>query len=274
MPPLVVVEELHHSFPDGWEALSGVSLSIERGEFLALIGPNGSGKTTLAKHLNGLLKPSRGRVLVAGMDTREVPVSTLAKHVGYVFQNPDHQIFSPTVDEELAFGPREQGVPAEEVQERVARELEAFGLAPYAQVPPAVLPPSLRRKVAVASVLTTCPELLILDEPTVGLDALEQEELLQRVAAYRDAGGTVLLISHDLELVGRWASRCALLSAGRLVALGAPEEVLTDVEGLLAAGMRPPALVQLSALLPELGLPKRLFCPEELALLLAPLFGS
>lgn len=256
MPPVIIVEDLRHSFSDGWDALNGVDVTIAAGEYVALIGANGSGKTTLAKHLNGLLRPTSGRVIVAGLDTRTTPVGTLARHVGYVFQNPDHQIFCASVWEELAFAPRVQGVPEAEVRERVQAELRAFGLAEVAQRPPAILSPGLRRRVAIASVLAARPQVLILDEPNVGLDAQEQQEMLSRVADYNAAGNTILLISHDMRLVAHWARRCLLLSAGMILADGTPAEVLSNRAALQQAGMRPPALCLLAEALAEYGMPR------------------
>ena len=274
MPPLVEVEDLHHSFPDGWDALNGVSLTIAEGERVALIGRNGSGKTTLAKHLNGLLRPTRGRVIVAGVDTREVEVGALARQVGYAFQNPDHQIFASTVIEELAFGPTVQGVPPLEVRQRVAAELEAFGLEQVASQPPAILPPGLRRKVAIASVLTSHPRLLILDEPTVGLDAWEQREVFDRVALYSADGNTVLLITHDMNLVARWACRCLLLEDGRLLADNLAARVLCDVSALAKAGMKAPPLARLGHALADLGMPQGHLSPSDFAAAFLALLGG
>ena len=259
--PLIEIRDLRHSFSDGWDALNGISLAVEPGDYVALIGPNGSGKTTLAKHLNGLLTPTSGRVVVAGMDTRRTDVATLARHVGYVFQNPDHQIFCASVRDELAFGPRTQGVPAAEVEERVAEELCAFSLEGLSERPPAILPPGQRRRVAVASVLAARPEILILDEPSVGLDAREQDDLFARVDEYNRSGHTVLLISHDMQLVARHARRCLLLSRGAVLADGTPESVLSDVAAIDLAGMRPPSLVLLAR---ALALPRALLDVEQL----------
>lgn len=251
--PVVEICDLHHSFSDGWDALNGVSVTIGGGEFVAVVGANGSGKTTLAKHINGLLRPTTGSVFVCGLDTRTTAVGELARHVGYVFQNPDHQIFSATVGEELGFAPRIQGVAEAEVRRRVDEELEAFGLTEYSGRPPAILSPGLRRRTAIASVLTARPRVLILDEPTVGLDARERQDVLARIAAYNQLGNTVLLISHDMTAVSRWTKRCLLLSAGFLAADGTPAEVLSG-EALVAAGMRPPALVQLAHRLSDVGI--------------------
>ncbi len=253
--PLIEVTDLHHSFPDGWDALDGVNFAVEAGEYVALIGPNGSGKTTLAKHLNGLLKPTSGRVLVAGMDTAHGSVAALARRVGYVFQNPDHQIFCTTVEEEISFAPRAQGLPPEIVGNRAQEEMRAFGLVEVAARPPAILSPGLRRKVAIASVLAAQPDLLVLDEPSVGLDAHEQEDVLARVSDYRHDGRSVVLITHDMALVTRWATRCLLLSEGRILADGTPGAVLGDSSALARAGMRPPALARLAQALAPLGMP-------------------
>ncbi|NLT42170.1 MAG: ATP-binding cassette domain-containing protein [Anaerolineae bacterium] len=263
MPPLIAIENLHHSFADGWDALNGVTLRIDAGEYTALIGPNGSGKTTLAKHLNGLLKPTSGQVLVNGTDTREASVSALARLVGYCFQNPDHQIFCASVREELAFGPTALDLSPGEVTERVEAELAAFGLAGLRERPPAVLPPGLRRRVALASVLTTRPRLLILDEPGVGLDAREQADVFARIAAYNEAGNAVLLISHDMGAVSRYSRRCLLMAAGQLVADGPPNRILCDAGALADAGMQPPTMSRLSLATSDLGLPPLMLSPEE-----------
>ncbi len=263
MSALIAVENLHHSFADGWDALNGVSLNIAEGEYVALIGPNGSGKTTLAKHFNGLLKPTAGRVLVAGADTRAAGVSVLARLVGYCFQNPDHQIFCATVREELAFGPAALGLGREAVAERVQEEMEAFGLTDLAERPPAVLSPGLRRRVALASVLATRPRLLILDEPGVGLDAREQEEVFARIDAYNRSGNAVLLISHDMNAVARRSSRCLLMAAGRVIADGSPTQVLYEADVLEAVGMQTPTMSRLARRTAGLGLPDRMVSPEE-----------
>lgn len=263
MRELIIADGLHHSFSDGWDALNGVTLRVNEGEYVSLIGPNGSGKTTLAKHLNGLLKPTSGRVLVAGADTREATVSTLARLVGYCFQNPDHQIFCASVREELAFGPTALGLSRSEVRDRVESELEAFGLTTLAERPPAVLTPGLRRRVALASVLTTRPHLLILDEPGVALDAREQDEVFARVTAYNREGNAVLLISHDMRAVTEHSGRCLLMSAGQLVADGPPDQVLYDVRAMATAGMQPPTMSRLTNATADLGLPARLLDPEQ-----------
>src|SRR5581483_11930107 len=168
-PPLIQVQDVWFTYPGGVQALRGVNLQVSAGERLALLGRNGSGKTTLAKHLNGLLVPTRGRVLVAGVETVGQDVGRLAALVGYVFQNPDHQLFSRSVREELAFGPRNLGLPPGEVARRVEAALRQFGLEEAADTPPAILGFAERRLVAVASVVAMRPAALVLDEPFAGL---------------------------------------------------------------------------------------------------------
>lgn len=261
----IAISDLRHSFADGWDALNGVTLNLAEGEYVALIGPNGSGKSTLAKHLNGLLKPTSGTVLIGDRDTRHHSVTDLARTVGYVFQNPDHQIFCPTVREELAFGPNALGLEADVVQAQVEAELASFGLTELADTPPATLPIGFRRKVALAAVLASRPSVLILDEPTAGLDADEQTALEGRLEAYCALGNTIILISHDLAAVLRLTERALLLHAGQLMADGPPSRVLYDAKALQAAGMQPPTLARLAAALADLGMPQEALTPHALA---------
>ena len=206
--PQIAVEGVSHTYPDGTAALRDVSLDIFPGEFVALLGPNGSGKTTLAKHFNGLLKPTQGRVLVEMRDTRTTRIAELARLVGYAFQNPDHQIFAPTVQEEVAFGPRMQELPRSIVTQRVAEALDRFRLIPYADLPPAMLGFGQRRQVALAAMITVQPKALILDEPTGGLDWRSQQEFMDIVANFNTLGRTVVLVTHDMRLVAEYANAC------------------------------------------------------------------
>jgi energy-coupling factor transport system ATP-binding protein len=253
-PSQITIEHLSFAYEPGHPALEDVSLALHAGEFVALLGRNGSGKTTLARHLNGLLKPGSGVVRVAGQDTRNSRVAALARRVGYVFQNPDHQIFAPTVRAEIAFGPRVQGAPAAEVDRRVADELDRFGLADSGDLPPAALGYSQRRIVALAAVLATEPDILILDEPTDGLDARSQAELMAAVTRFNAGGGTVVLITHDVRLAVAHAHRFVVLAAGRLIFDGAPGVLFGQAELLAQAGLRPPLVWRLAKRLgPALG---------------------
>ncbi len=248
-------QDLWFRYPDGPEALRGVTLRIEGGEYVALIGLNGSGKTSLAKQFNGLLRPGRGRVRVDGADTGSRSIAELARQVGYAFQNPDHQIFSPTVRDELAFGPRNLGASDAEVSARVEALLERFQLGPVADRPPALLGHGQRRKIALAAVLAMQTPALILDEPTAGLDAASVNELFELLDELHQGGRTIVLITHDLRRVAERAPRCLVLDQGQLHLDGPTRTILADAEGLAGAGLAPPAVPALCRRLTPLGFP-------------------
>src|SRR6185437_15027200 len=208
---LIEIEHVSFSYEDSPPALRDISLTIAPGEFVALTGANGSGKTTLAKHFNGLLRPSAGRICVAGADATKQSISDLARTVGYVFQNPDHQIFLPSVAEEVAFGPRNLGVRGAELEERVEEALALFDLSCQRQRHPTLLGRGVRRRVALAATLAMRPRLLVLDEPTGGLDQRATERLMTVLHRLVDEGRSVVLITHDMRLVGAHASRMVVL---------------------------------------------------------------
>ncbi len=244
--PQIAVQGVSHTYGDGTPALREVNLELYPGEFVALLGPNGSGKTTLAKHLNGLLKPTQGRVLVEYRDTRSTRVADLARLVGYAFQNPDHQIFAPTVQEEIAFGPRMQELPRTIVTQRVAEALDRFRLAPYADLPPALLGFGQRRQVALAAIIAAQPKALILDEPTGGLDWRSRQEFMEIVANFNTLGRTVVLITHDMRVVAEYATRAVVLLAGQVLFDGTPQELFSRTELLDQAGLALPPVTRLA----------------------------
>jgi energy-coupling factor transporter ATP-binding protein EcfA2 len=238
-------------FKDVWyryetsaHALSGVDLDIGEGEFVALIGANGSGKTTLAKHVAGLLRPQRGRVLVGTDDTRKSSIGNLARQVGYVFQNPDHQIFAPSVREEIAFGPRNLGLDRAEIDKRVEAALDTFDLTSLSDLPPAVLGYGQRRLVTLAGVHAMRPRVLVLDEPTVGLDWRLTNTLVAWLSNLHRGGATILLITHDMQLASH-ASRCVAMDRGRVVLDTPMQQVFSHPEILTQAGIIPPPVVEL-----------------------------
>lgn len=246
--PLISVQDLWHVYqPMGQVALRGVNLRIEAGEFVALIGQNGSGKTTLVKHFNGLLKPTRGRVTVMGMDTAWAEVSDLARHVGYVFQNPDRQIFAESVREEVSFGPRNLGFPPERVREVVERVLRELDLEEFADVEPFMLGRGQRQRVAVASILAMEPEVLIIDEPTTGLDWRESVRLMDLVAQLNARGHTVIMTTHNMLIVSLYARRVVVLKDGEVLLDGPTAEVFRQVDVLATAFIRPPQVYRLAA---------------------------
>ncbi len=261
--PLIRIEALHHHYEEGVPALDGIDLEIADNAFLAIIGQNGSGKTTLAKHLNGLLKPTAGRVVVDGTDTATTPVARLALTVGYLFQNPDHQIFAPTTREEVAFGLRNLGLAPEEVERRTEEALRTFGLEGYAETPPAVLGFGLRRVVTVAAVVAMRQRILVLDEPTTGLDWRSANDLMGRVAALHAAGHTILLVTHDMRLVAAYAPETLVMHEGRVLARGATRQVLSDAGAMEAAHIAPPQVTRLARALGPYGIPPDVLTVDE-----------
>jgi energy-coupling factor transport system ATP-binding protein len=248
--PIVAVDELRFAYPDGTVALDGVTLAVEPGAVVAIVGQNGSGKTTLAKHLNGLLRPTSGRVVVDGLDTARHPVRTLAGHVGYVFQNPGHQLFARTVADELAFGPRNLGMPHDEVDGRIAAVAASLGLESHLAAHPHRLPWPVRKLVSIAAVLTMRTAVLVLDEPTTGQDHRTAQRIAGVIREVRATGTTVVAVSHDMSLVADVADRIIVLDGGRVVADGAPRAVLSDPALVEATRLAPPQITQLAMAIP------------------------
>jgi energy-coupling factor transport system ATP-binding protein len=213
----IETRDLWFSYQDGEAALRGVSVAIRPGEFVAVIGQNGSGKTTLAKHFNGLLRSSQGQVLLDGRDTRELTVGALARSVGYVFQNPDHQIFSATTREEIAFGPTNLGLAPVQIEHSTQDALACFNLLPYADRQPALLGYGLRRKVSIAAVYAMHTPYLVLDEPTTGLDHKSTTELMQLLIRLNRQGRTIILITHDMRVVTEYVPRCIVVREGKVL---------------------------------------------------------
>lgn len=243
--PIIEVRGLHHRYPNGVTALDGIDLTVREGEFLAVVGQNGSGKTTLVKHFNGLLLPTEGRVVVGGRDTARAGVLELSRLVGYVFQNPDHQIFADTVFDEVAFGPRNFGVWPQEVRQRVEEALAAVGLAGCEGADPFTLTKGERQRVAVASVLATRPRVIILDEPTTGLDYREQRGMMELIRKLNQDGHTIIVVTHTMWVVAEYAHRVVVMKDGRVMFAGPTREVFSHEEELTRAFLRPPQIVRL-----------------------------
>jgi energy-coupling factor transport system ATP-binding protein len=238
------------TYDGGQRALDGVDLRIGTGEFVAVAGQNGSGKTTLAKHFNGILRPERGTVAVRGRDIAGVRTTELARTIGYCYQNPDHQIFAPSVRAELEFGPRNLGVAEDEISERVDRLLTLVGLERHADSYPFGLSRGERQKIAVASVLAMEPEIVIVDEPTTGLDWRGGEAMMAVTRRMHQAGKTVIVITHDMHLVAEYAERVVVMADGRVVADGPPPAVFRDRPAMDAAALRPPQVFRVAQAVP------------------------
>jgi energy-coupling factor transport system ATP-binding protein len=258
--PLIQCRGLSHIYPNGVKALDQVDLDIYRGDMVAVVGQNGSGKTTLAKHFNSLLMPTGGEIDVYGKSTREQGVFTLGQKVGYVFQNPDHQIFSETVFDEVAFSPRLRGLAEPDVKQSVTEALEAVGLAGFEQEDPFALTKSGRQRVAVASVLAARPDVLILDEPTTGLDYREQRSMMDMVRRLNENGSTIIFVTHHMWVVAEYAHRVYVMKDGKLMLQGSTREVFAHGDELREAFLRPPHFVEFSN-----SLGYTFLTPEEMA---------
>lgn len=229
--PLVEFEDVSFAYGDGPKVLHDVSLTIRRGDIIAVLGPNGAGKTTLVKHAIGLLKPRHGRVLVEGRDTRAMSVAQIAHTLGYVFQSPSHMLFAPTVQEELAFGPRNLGYSEPEIADGVAGAIETVNLKGLENYPPLALSFGQQKRVSIAAILAMRSKILVMDEPTAGQDYWNYMAFMESILQM-PGFAAVLFITHDLDLAICYANRVLLMHEGRIVGDGPPAQVLTD-PGLL-----------------------------------------
>jgi len=250
--PIIKVENVHFVYPNGVKALDGVSLEIYRGEFVSILGQNGSGKTTLVKHFNGLLKPTSGKVIVDGMDTREVNMIQLVKKVAYCFQNPDEQIFASKVREELIYGPKNLNYPPEKIEEVVTKVSKELGLYDLLDKNPFELSMGQRQIIAVASVLTMEPEILIVDEPTTGQDPKGSHKIMNLMKSLNEQGKTIIVITHDMNLAAEYSDRIIVMNQGKKLLEGSPREVFNKIKILQKAHLEPPQVTQLTL---ELGIP-------------------
>lgn len=229
----IEVHDLSFNYPDGRQALRGVTLCVEPGEKIALVGPNGAGKSTLLLHLNGILRGA-GSVCVAGMDLNEVNLGKIRAAVGLVFQNPDDQLFSPTVLDDVAFGPLNMGLPEAAVRVKTEAALAAVGMADYINRNSHHLSIGEKKRIAIATVLSMDPEILVLDEPTAGLDPRARRNL---ITLLRQLDMTMLVSTHDMRMVAELFDRTAIMEDGRIVAVGATEDVLADQQLLDQHGL-------------------------------------
>lgn len=244
--PIIEIENLSFSAESDKPILSKIDLSIREGEIVAIVGRNGAGKTTLIQHFNGLLLPTHGEVKVGSLSTRNGSLLDLCRTVGFVFQNPDHQIFSETVRKEVSFGPRNFGVGEAELEQRVSEALAAVHLEGFEEEDPLMLPKGARQKVAVASILAMRPQVLVLDEPTTGLDYDESTALMELLHALNAKGHTVVLVTHAMWLVARYAHRVVVLDGGQVVADTTPRELFSDSALLTRSGLAAPEITTLS----------------------------
>ncbi len=253
---MIEAQNVHFSYSNKIEALRGVSLNINDGEFLAIMGQNGAGKSTFVKHFNGLLKPSVGSVRINGVETTKSSVAALARNVGFVFQNPDHQLFSETVEDEIAFALKNFGFEPKTIEERVTWALNLLSLTQYRKTSPFLLSGGERKRVALASVLAWDPQTLILDEPTIGQDHEQKEKLRQFIMQLQTQKKTVVTVTHDVEFVAECNPRVVLMKEGKIVADGEGKEILTNPALLELSSIVLPQIAQVFTKLEPLGLPK------------------
>jgi len=248
----VEIEDLFFSYPGGVQALAGVCLVIQPGELVAIVGQNGAGKTTLVRHLNGLLQPSQGSVHIGDWDTRQHSVAELASRVGYVFQNPDEQLFCRSVKDELRFGPRNFKFDPSRTEELVNRSLALTGLAGKENTNPYDLSSTWRKMVALASILAMDTPVVILDEPTTGQDAASIQRIAGIVAELHRAGKSVLTITHDIDFCAENFERLVVMGKGTILLDGPVHQVLAQDDLLRSTDVDPPQLARLGR---GLGLP-------------------
>lgn len=253
---MLTVEDVHFSYQSGVEALKGVSLTVKNGEFVAIMGQNGAGKTTLVKHFNGLLKPTSGKVRVDEVETTKTSVASLARNVGFVFQNPDHQLFSETVEEEIAFALKNFGYAPEVIENRITWAVNLLGLTQYRKTSPFMLSGGERKRVALASVLAWDPKILVLDEPTIGQDHQQKENLRQFIIQMQSQGKTIVVVTHDVEFVAECNPRVVLMREGKIVADGEGKDILTDPALLEVSSIVLPQIAQIFTQLQVPGLPR------------------
>lgn len=262
---IVSIQNLSYSYPDGRQALSNISLEVGRGEKVAIVGPNGAGKSTLFLHLNGILR-GKGEVQVAGLKVDDSTVRDVRAKAGLVFQDPDDQLFSPTVFEDVAFGPLHMGYPVEEVRERVTRALATVDMTGHEEHMPHHLSLGERKRIAIATVLAMDPAILVLDEPSAGLDPRSRRNLIHFL---QDLSETLLVASHDMRLVWELCSRTVILDGGRIVADGPTAELLQNTVMMERHGLESPYYVAD----PDREAPPRVWMPVREEFATAASFG-
>ncbi len=244
---MLEVKNIKYSYNTNYKALKGVSLKVEKGEMVALLGKNGAGKSTLFLHLNGIYRPDEGQVFIDGEELKYDKKSLLKfrQKVGIVFQNPDDQIFAPTVEEDVAFGPLNLGLPMEEVQDRVEEVLVRVGMSGYEKTAPHHLSGGQKKRVAIAGILAMKPEIMVLDEPTAGLDPQGVVLLSKLLRELNEEGITIIISTHDVDLVPIYAQKVFVLVDGLLIGEGTPKEIFAKPEILEQANLKVPIVTEL-----------------------------
>ena len=244
---IIEAKDIVYKYPDGTLALDRANLSVEKGEMVALLGPNGAGKSTLFLHFNGILKPKSGKMLLKGAPIKYDAKSLMEvrKTVGIVFQNSDDQLFAPTVKQDVAFGPLNLGLKDEEVEKRVKEALKEVGMEGFENKPPHHLSGGQKKRVAIAGILAMHPEIMVLDEPTAGLDPMGASKIMKLLYKLNKEGITIIISTHDVDLVPIYANKIFIMGKTKIVKSGTVEEVFSDVKTIRSANLRLPRVAHL-----------------------------
>ena len=251
MSTILEAKDLHYNYPDGTEAIRGINFKVEEGQMISILGPNGAGKSTFFLHFNGIIEPTSGEIIIDGKKLEYDKKSLLEARtkVGIVFQNPDDQLFAPTVFEDVAFGPMNMGLPEDEVKSRVEESLKVVGMAGYSQKAPHHLSGGQKKRVAIAGILAMKPRVMVLDEPTSGLDPNGASDIMQLLYDLNAEGMTIIVSTHDVDLVPMYSDNINVLRLGQILKQGNCREVFSDKEVIDKADLRLPWIGQLFELL-------------------------
>lgn len=266
---LIDCQDIWYTYPDGTEALKGVNLKIHKGDFLGLIGKNGSGKTTLAKIIKGLYSPTKGKVLVSGTDLFEKTGIDRAKTVGYVFQNPDDQIFSKTIRDEIGYGLKFLKLSKDAEDKLINKAAATMELQDHLDKNPFDVSQGLRQRVAIASVLVFEPEIFIIDEPTTGQDFARSKIIMDMVRALHGIGKTIIIVTHDMELIAEYAKRLIVMKSGKMLLDGSTRNVFSQPKVLQESSIKPPQITSLGQALSKYSVPSDILTVEEMESILA-----
>ena len=251
MSTILEAKDLRYNYPDGTEAIRGINFKVEEGQMISILGPNGAGKSTFFLHFNGIIEPTSGEIIIDGKKLEYDKKSLLEARtkVGIVFQNPDDQLFAPTVFEDVAFGPMNMGLPEDEVKSRVEESLKVVGMAGYSQKAPHHLSGGQKKRVAIAGILAMKPRVMVLDEPTSGLDPNGASDIMQLLYDLNAEGMTIIVSTHDVDLVPMYSDNINVLRLGQILKQGNCREVFSDKEVIDKADLRLPWIGQLFELL-------------------------
>jgi len=254
--PIIQTGNMCYTYPDGTEALNNINMEIKEGERAAIVGSNGAGKSTLFQHFNGILRPTSGLIKIDGekINYKKNELIKIRNKVGIVFQNPDDQLFAPTVAEDVAFGPMNLGLPIDEVDKRVEESLEMVGMSGLGKKAPHHLSGGQKKRVAIAGILAMKPEIMVLDEPTTGLDPKGVDQVMNILYKLNQEDMSIIVASHDVEMVTQFADKIFVLHQGEIIGQGNPEEIFNDYETLKKAHLKPPKSAELLRSLRDNGL--------------------